>query len=385
MSSTIRDFSQLRDQEISSLKKQVARERRVMEEVHQKNKAEIKATQEQEIVEIRDDHAQRINEAHERKEKVLADLERNLNNTKDMTEKQLNELKAKIAEQELKIQDDHAQRRLLLNANNEQHLQEVNYRYNSQLKKINAEGENRIHQSKENLAIRHNDLKDDFQNKLQQTTNHYNAQLARQDQDFEKNSKLKELEYKTKERTLRDTHENKIIEQTEINQNLYQTRDKDFREKFQEQDKFFEKKFADQLSTHHTQLKGLDSKFDTLSKNLKHQHMTKIEAVKQKEDDIFFEFTELNSKVKDQGDHYLVEVELPEYARKDLILTTNNKEIILNLNRRYQDQIDKDGIKHRVNKVETLNSRIPTEHHLNPKKISSSYSDGIISYKIYKA
>lgn len=113
--------------------------------------------------------------------------------------------------------------------------------------------------------------------------------------------------------------------------------------------------------------------------------MTKIEAVKQKEDDIFFEFTELNSKVKDQGDHYLVEVELPEYARKDLILTTNNKEIILNLNRRYQDQIDKDGIKHRVNKVETLNSRIPTEHHLNPKKISSSYSDGIISYKIYKA
>lgn len=385
MSSTIKDFGQLREQEMTGLKKQVAQERRELEEAHQKNKAQIKAIQEQEIVEINDSNTQRISEAHQRREKVLFELEKNLNETKNVTEKQLKDLKSQLTNKEVELQEDHSQRRLLLNANNEQHLQEANYRYNSQLKKINTEGENRLHHTKETLSIKHNDLKDEFQNKIQQTTNHYNAQLARQNQDFEQTTKLKELEYKNKETTLRETHENNIIKQTEVNQDLYQKRDDDFRLKFQEQDQFFEKKFAEQLSSHHSQLQNLDKRFDSISKNMKQDLMTKIDAVKSKKDDIFFEFTELNSRIKDQGDHYQVEVELPEYARKDLNLSTNNKEIILTFNRRYQDHAEKNGVKHRVNKIETLTSRIPTEHHLNPKKINSAYSDGVMTYKIQKA
>lgn len=383
--SSIRDYNQLREQEISGLKKQIARERRSLDEVHQQNKEDIKITQEKEIVELRDDQAQTINKSYERKEKVLADLEKNLNQTKNLTEKQLSEIKRKSKEQENQIETNHAERRLLLNANNERHLEEANYRFNSQLKKVNTDGENRIQESKDQLSIRHSDVHDEFQHKIQKASNQYTSHLSRQEQEFEHKNQIKQKEFKAKETSLRQAHENKIIEQTKISHDLYQVRDEDFKNKFHDQDKFFEKKFEGQLSTHHSQLQGLDNKFDDLSKKMKQDLMTKIQAMEKKEDDIFFEFTELNSKVKDQGDHYTVEVELPDYAKNNLNLTTNNKEIILTLNRRYQDQVDKNGIKHKVNKVETLSSRIPTEHFLNPKKITSQFSDGVMSYKILKA
>ena len=385
MSSTIRDHNHLREQEISGLKKQIARERRALDEIHQKNKTDIKTSQEQEIVEIRDDHAQTINEAYQRREKVLAELERNLNQTKNLTDKQLSEIRRKTKEQENQIEDTHAHKRLLLNANNEQHLQEVNHRYNTQLKKTNTEGENRIQSTKEALALRHAGVQHELQDKIQKTSNHYTSELSRQEQDYKNNSAIKEKEYKQKQISLRQTHENKIVEQSEINQDLYQKRDVNFKNKFHQQDKFFEKKFENQLSSHNSQLQGLDTKFEDLSTKMKQDLMTQLEAVEKKENDIFFEFTELNSQVKDQGDHYTVEVEIPDYAKKHLNLTTNNKEIILTLNRRYQDQVDKDGVKHKVNKVETLSSRIPTDHFLNSKKMTSNYQDGLMSYKIFKA
>ena len=385
MSATIRDYSKIREQEIAGLKKQITQERRALEEVHQKNKADLKQVQEYEIVELRDNHAQAIDKAHERKEKVLTELERNLNQTKNLTEKQLQTLKAKTKEEEYKIQDDHAERRLLLNANNEQYLQEANYRYNNQLNKLNAEGENRIQETSENLSLRHNAVVDNFENKLQQNSDQYNSTLARKEQEFQNITRQKEKEYKTKEVSLRDSHENKIVEQTTIHQDLYQKRDNDYKNKFHEQDQFFEKKFEGQLHSHQNQLGNLDQKFEKISQEMKHDLMTKIEAVKRKENDIFFEFTELNAKVKDKGDHYTIDVELPEYAKNDLRMTTNNKEILLTLNRRYQDQVEKDGIKHKVNKVETLSTRLPTEHFLNSKKISSNYNDGVMSYKIFKA
>lgn len=385
MSSTIRDFSQIREQEISGLKKQVARERRALEEIHQKTKAEIKASQEKEIVELRDDHTQNINQAHERREKVLAELEKNLNNTKDLTEKQLAQIKQDASIQEKKIADDHEGKRQLLNANQESYLEQSNYRFNSQIEKLNTQGENRISETKENLSLKHNEIDSQYQNKIQQTVNRHETELGVKENEFKRVSAQREKEYKNKEINLRQDHENRIIEQTEVNQNLYQSRDDDFRNKFYDQDKFFEKKFENQLTSHHSQLGNLDNKFEQLSRDLKLDLMNKIEAVEKKENDIFFEFSELNHSLKAFADHYILDVELPEYAKNQLSLTTNNKELILTLNRRYQDQVDKEGVKHKVNKVETLSSRITTESFLNPKKITSSYADGVMSYKIAKA
>jgi HSP20 family molecular chaperone IbpA len=89
--------------------------------------------------------------------------------------------------------------------------------------------------------------------------------------------------------------------------------------------------------------------------------------------------------MKEGDDHYLVEVEVPSYAKNDLRLTTNNKEVVLTLNRRYQDQLENNGRTSKINKIETLSSRMPTNHFLNAKKITSTYADGVMTYKIAKA
>lgn len=385
MSSTIKEFSQIREQELLGLKNQAARERRALEEIHQKNKASVKQAQEQEIVELKNDHAQSIDEATSHKEKVLNDLEKSLTQTKDFTQKRLESLKSSATAQEDKIHADHAEKRLLLNANNEQHLTEANHRFNSQLKKINAEGESRIETSKNELGQRKNDIEKNYQNKIQVAENHHRNILSQNETTFKQLNEQKNAEYELKEKNQREDHESKIIAQTETHQNLYTARNEDYRKKFHEQQNFFEKKFENQLGTHHTQLSGLDKKYESITNNLKKNFVKEISAQEDKKDDIFFEFTELKAQMKEGDDHYLVEVEVPSYAKNDLRLTTNNKEVVLTLNRRYQDQLENNGRTSKINKIETLSSRMPTNHFLNAKKITSTYADGVMTYKIAKA
>ena len=385
MSSSIKEFSQIREQELLGLKNQAARERRSLEEIHQKNKASIKTAQEQEIVELRNDHAQSIDEATSHKEKVLSDLEKSLTQTKDFTQKRLESLKTNATAQEDKIHADHAEKRLLLNANNEQHLTEVNHRFNSQLRKINEEGQARIEHSKNDLAIRKNEVEKDYQNKIQMTQDHHRNILSQNEANFKQVNEQKQNEFEAKEKKQREDHESEIITQTQTHQDLYTARNEEYRKKFHEQQNFFEKKFENQLGTHHTQLTGLDKKYESLTNELKKNFTKEISANEDKKDDIFFEFTELKASMKEEADHYLVEVQLPAYAKNDLRLTTNNKEVVLTMNRRYQDQVENSGVTHKVNKIETLSSRMPTNHFLNAKKITSSYQDGVMSYKIAKA
>lgn len=102
--------------------------------------------------------------------------------------------------------------------------------------------------------------------------------------------------------------------------------------------------------------------------------------------DPFYQFDSLRPKLSQYEDRVEVQVEIPEHSKEDVQLTIHGKEAIVNFNRRYNDASKTpEGTIHKINKVETFTSRVPTSHILDPKSVKSTYENGVMTYVIKKA
>ena len=111
----------------------------------------------------------------------------------------------------------------------------------------------------------------------------------------------------------------------------------------------------------------------------------KIEFQITRSDDPFYRFTELKPSLKKFENHIEISVPVPEYSKSDIQLTINNKDAILNFNRRYDD-VRQDGVStNKLHKVETYTTKLTTDFFLDAKSVKSTYKDGMMTYEIKRA
>ena len=94
----------------------------------------------------------------------------------------------------------------------------------------------------------------------------------------------------------------------------------------------------------------------------------------------------MKPQITEQPDHYVLKMKVPEYAKEEVILSSNQREIVMTFNRRHKEErTDEDGTKLKFDKVESTVSRVPVAHILNPRKITKEWAEGVLTYKIFKA
>lgn len=386
MSSAIRDVEKLNQRQIETSKRRNERELKTMEAAHNNMKADLKKTQDLEVVDIQNAHHDHINKLAEKKEKVLAEMRSHLQQTKDFTEKELKNLKDNSDKEKVQIQQKDTADRERLNGEHELYLEELNDRFNNSAQKIGHEGKKNMDAMKTSMNEQYLDVEKFNQDKIQTQTNEFTTRFKTEGNNYKKMKDDQDNFYKKERMATNIRQQNEMSKMTTVHTDHLEQKDTEFRKGLKDQDKFFEKKFEGQLKSHNQTFKQLEDKNKKVLDDLKLGLTAEIKKTADRNDDPFFKFETLKPRFKTFEKHIEVQVDVPDHSKQDVQLTVNGKEAVVSFNRRFADASkEADGTINKVNKVESFSTRLQTGHFLNAKSLKSSYENGTMTYVIQKA
>lgn len=386
MNNNIRDTEKLFNRQLESARRKNEREIKNIENAHVNLKGEIKKVHADEVVEIQDQHHRHLNAEAEKKEKVLSGMRDHLQKTSELTEKQLKSLKQNSETQKVETQRKLSDERERLIGENQLFIEDLNERFNQSSQKVNYDGKRRVEDLKNEMGEALNETEAFHQNKINNQTEQFTTRFKHDDMNYKKMKDEQDNRFKKERMSTNTLQQIELSKLTDTHTKHIDQRDGEYRKGLKDQDVFFEKKYQDTLKDHNSQFKILEEKNKKVISELKTSLTKEITQAANRRDDEFYQFSSLRPKVKQFEDRVEIQMDVPEHAKQDLQLTTNIKEVILSLNRRYTDaNKTSDGVINKVNKVESFTTRIPTNMVLDAKSVKSTYEGGTMTYVIKKA
>lgn len=386
MSNAIRDVEKLNQRQIETAKRRNERELKFMENAHQDYKAELKKTHENEIVDIQHENHAHISREAEKKEKILEEMRTHLQETKNLTEKELKALKEHAETKGVELQRKLATNRDRINAENELYLEDLNYRFNESAKKVAQDGKKRVESTKEAMRDQATETQNFYQDKIRKQTNDFTTRLNEDGRNYQKMKDTQDLNFKKERMSTNLRQQSEVKKMTQTHTDHLEQKDQNYRKGLKDQDLFFEKKYAGQLDRHTKEFRTLEEKNKNLLEGLKASLTTELTKRASRNDDPFYKFETLEPKLKVFDDRVEIEVGIPDHSKEDVALTIHGKEAIVSFNRRYTDATRlQDGTVNKINKIESFTTRVPTGHILDAKSVKSSFENGTMTYVIKKA
>lgn len=383
--SGIGELSKSHSRQMDALKKQQERELISIRKNHEAVKGELKKANDADLVDVRQDHLHHLSEEQAKKQKLLENMRDGLQQTQTMTEKQLKDLEIRTAQDKEKIETRMSMERERLIADNEMHLQDLNQRFNSQGRKIQLEGRERLNDIARNQREAYETQGQDFDRKVIQQRNEF-TQKYTSDQKAQKETKDQQDKlFKTERMGTLRRQEAEINKINAGHEHFRSQREQEFKRDIASQEDFFERRYTQVRNQHEGDFQRLNELNKNIVNNTKQKLAKEIDLYSQRSEDPFYKFHELRPVLKETAEGIEVSVPVPDHSKADLLMTLNQKDVILTFNRRYVDVHKDEMSEKRINKVETLSSRLNTGHHLDPRSVKSRYEGGNMIFTIKKA
>lgn len=384
--SGIRDIEKLNIRQMEAAKRRGEREIKAMNDAHQAYRNELSKSHDGEIIEIQDQHHRQLNVEAEKKEKILAGMRDHLQKTTDITDKQLKDLKQNAENEKVETQRKLSVDRERLVSEHELYLDELNERYNTSARKVNHEGKQRIEDMKLEMGKQFSDQEAFNTSKLNEQSNNFNERFKTEGLHYKKMKDDQDNHFKKERMATNGRQQVEMSKLTETHNHELERRDDNYRKGLKDQDLFFEDKYKATFDRHNEAFKKLDEDHKKVVESMKSNLTKEITQAANRRDDSFYDFVALKPRMKSFPDRVEIEVDVPEHAKQDLQLTINNKEAVVNFNRRYSDaNKTPEGAINKINKVESFSTRLQTGMVLNPKSVKSTYEGGTMTYVIAKA
>lgn len=385
MSKVIQQTSKSIRGQIENMNRTHGAEMRSIQESFQQRKADLKATNEAAIIDIQNENHKQIDSEQQKKEKVLEGLRKNLDETKQRTEKELAALKTTEEKTTDHVRTKTTHDRQRISQEHESHLEEINDRFNDKAREINYQGQRRLSDIDDIQKENYSRLRDEHTAKVTGQTLEFNKRYSHDEQKYREFKAVQDNTFK-KERVQTNQRQQKdLAKMTGEHTAFVQEKDKNFRKGLREQDLFLEKKWQDTMKNHESNFKNLDELHKKVVTKVKTDLTNEVSQVVKRSEDKFYQFSELKPVITQHPDHVEIKVAVPEHSKQDLQLTTNNKEIVLVFNRRYQDTNKTDLGSAKVHRVESFTSRLNVDAHLDPRSVKSTYDGGTMTFTIKKS
>jgi HSP20 family molecular chaperone IbpA len=386
MSDGIREASNAGRQALHSLQRRNKAELENSKRINEAQINEMKKSNDASMVRIRDEHQIEIAGEVQKKEETLEALRKNQEETQRLLEAETKrqaqlhdvkrtDMKAKGAAEIERVAQDH-----------QLTIEELNARQNDQLRDMNEESRFKLNemdqQQRERFAAEGNTWRNKVDTQRSQFHHRYTTETAnfqRQEENLKKQNEVQTL------KTHRD-HEQKMTEMNKQHVVHSEKVTNHHQKSLVDKEQFFEKKYQTQLAQHASSNKILED-LNVKAINQLKDDVNKRQTVEMNHaKDPFFSFIDLKPQVEERPDAYVVKVKVPEYAKEEVSLTANFKEMVLSSNRRYQDvRKDENGTTNKVNKVESLVTKIPVGQVLDPRKMEKSWAEGVMTFVVKKA
>jgi HSP20 family molecular chaperone IbpA len=382
---SINDVDKLSASRIENVKRKTNNEISRLEGNHVRHKEQIKKSHELELVDLQHKNLNQLAKESEKKDRVLNQMKHHLDVTQKLTDKEIGDLKQNVEQTKgteyQKLSLEREQRR----ADHDLHMEDMNSRFTNDHKEMMSHHQQRLTKLNSNKTEEFADKEHFYDQKLNHQTQDFSDKFRKDSLKYEQLKFSQDNQFK-KERL--DTNYRQQVEMdkmtTKHDQDL-SVKDKNYRRGLKEQNEFYEKKFADNLKTRNEELSRLEGLNKKVESKIKGDLQEKIEYQVNRSDDPFYRFTELKPTLKKFEDHVIISVPVPEYSKSDVHLTINNKDAVLNFNRRYDDVRQDGSTTNKLHKVESYTTRLSTDFFLDAKSIKSSYKDGVMTYEIKRA
>lgn len=386
MSGDIRDLEKLNTRMVESLKRRQGREINQLESAHSNHKAELKKAQEAEVVELQNQNHHSLAKESEKKEKVLSEMKHHLEATQNLTDKQLRDLKEQAANVRAQTQGKLSVERDRLGSEHQLYLDEQNERFMTEVRNSNITGQHQVADINQKMQQQYSQTAAHQSKKLNDLTNEFATRFQYETREQDRLKTETDNRYKKERMATNQRQQIELAKMGDTHQSTVETRDVNFRKGLKDQDLFWDKKYEDNLAKRNEELKRLDNLHTQVLDKMKTDLTTEITRMAVRSDDPFYQLGGLRPVLTNHPEHVEIKVKVPEYAKEDLMLTTNNKEAIVNFNRRFTEASrEADGTVNRVNKVESYQTRLRADTALDPKSVKSTYKDGTMTYTIKKA
>lgn len=382
---SVRDMEKLGARQMETLKRKQDREIKRLESGHQDLKAELKKSHQAEIVDLNHENERQVAGEADKKEKVLAQMRDHLESTRKLTDKQLNEYKTQTEKTKAHEHEKLSLERERVKTEHDLYMEDMNYRFGKELRKVVDDGKNQLQQLKEVKQEEVVQTEEQFQSRIQGQTQNFNKRYQTDSMNYKKIKDDQDNVFKKERANTNLRQQVEIGKLTTTHQDQLEVRDREFRKGLKEQDQIFEKKYADQLKVKNEDFQRLNQKHDQVIGKMKATLQDQLEYHVNRSDDPFYKFTQLRPELKHLEDHIEIKVQVPDHSKADLQLTTNNKEAILTFNRRHDDVRKEGDVTNKVHKVESFTTRLMTNYHLDPKSVKSSFENGTMTYIVKKA
>jgi HSP20 family molecular chaperone IbpA len=370
--------------QMENLKRKQDREIKRLESGHQDLKAELKKAHQAEVIDLNHENQRQVAGEADKKEKVLAQMREHLESTRKLTDKQLDEYKTQTEKTKAHEHQKLSLERERVKTEHDLYMEDMNYRYGQQVRKVNDDGKNQLVQMKEVKQQEIAQTEEHFQNRIQGQTQNFNKRYQTDSMNYKKIKDDQDNVFKKERANTNLRQQVELGKLSTTHQDQLEVRDREFRKGLKVQDQIFEKKYAEQLEVKNGDYQRLSNKHEQVLDKMKAELQDKLEYHVSRSDDPFYKFTLLRPELKHFEDRIEIKVEVPDHSKADLQLTTNNKEAILTFNRRHDD-IRKEGtVTNKVHKVESFTTRLMTEYHLDPKSVKSTFENGTMTYIVKK-
>ncbi len=384
----------------NDIHKQFIKHKDSLQKINEQQKKQIEALKEQHKARVANEdheHLDRLrmikekNEQNvfgelERTDKVLARLQDKVIETKELTDKEIKDIKeraqADIARKEQKYTIQSQQKNLDFNEN----IREQNSKFEQEMKSFNTEQASKerqniiehkqgVAQTRQNHQHEYEELKKGFEKIQADREVKFQKALMKQ-----RDQQLMQL------RTESQSHLNKL----EIMQNRFKNEMEkimvDQQNKKQGLQKEFEKDYQGILKDQTQLVNNLDFRTKELIHDGKNMLAREKNNVMAKAGDEFYSANKLYPTYTDLGDSYDIMVKVPPHEKESVNIMTKDRLVRISLDRRFDETLEDNDFTNVSKKIETITSSFDVPEILNSRaKVSKAYLNGTLVFNVKKA
>lgn len=369
---TVRNIKTANDLEVKKL--QVA---------HQKRVNDIKNQNEIQMINIKSQFENKRGQELQRNEKILEQLKQNVEDTKKVTDREINNLQNNFNKRKSEITQNFEEQFDNQKITNTLKMQELNESSNIDLQKLQRKvslEKNKIESSGQSEK---RVVKAKYQNQIQSDKNNYFKKAVAQDSKFQK-SLLKQ----------KKDHVEKLAFEERKNQQMIKNKEEQFKKqidlltkdsvnKRENKRQSFEQQYNKIHKENEGFLQKLVGKKEQIFNALKKEVVREYSLALDRSNDSFYDFSKLDPIVEKGETGYKISIPVPKEEAQSVSLQGENRTLTITFERKNEFKNDEEnGTVNSLNKYESYVSKVPVEYIVDPKSLTKSFSNGMVVFNI---
>lgn len=386
MSDPVRASNNNHRQQMNNLQRAQKRELDQARGQHEANLSEINKAQDSHTVSVRQNHALELAEAAQKKEETLQQLKGSVDKAQRLTAAELKQQEAFLDTRRAEVQENFQQNLGGIQERQQAALEDVNHRFRETAQDQTSKGHQVINAATDAHRAQVAMEKEAQSSQLQGQRQHFHGVHTSESNKFQSLLNQQQLQGKHQLKAANLTNETRLTGMNKEHVAVTERVRVDQAKALVDKQAAFEVQYAQQAQKHLASQEHLEGLHQASVQKGEESALKRVNVAKERTADRFFEFTELRPTLTERPGSYVLKIKIPEYAKEEVMLTVNPKEMVLTSNRRHKaERKDEDGTIRKVDKVESLVSRIPVNSVLDARKMTKTFEDGTLTFTVKKA